>query len=184
MMRNLNTLLTLPHRLHISSGSPIKLPRLLRRTRTTLTPSPLLNLPRNSLTHPPLLRTNIIPRFPPLPPRNRQIGRTIPARRPINSRTNHEPNRIREVVRPGNTNRCFDAYVIQKPVEIGNDADQVCKVGAPVSAVEVVVDAHRRGVVEIGDVEVAACDEVIVAKEHAGNSGEEDLVGGEEGDED
>ena len=74
--------------------------------------------------------------------------------------------------------------MIEKPIEVRSNGNEVRRKGAQIEAVKVSVQAFWVCGIERWDVEVSTTDKVVVADEDSSNCGEKDLVGGEEVDED
>lgn len=127
---------------------------------------------------------DIIPRLTPHPPVIHLPRRERQTKTPVDKERDQKPDGVRDVVETLDAHGGRDAQRVEEPVQVGRDGDDVRREGARVEAVQEVVRGVRVAGVEGRDGQVAPVDDVVVAHEDAADGGEEDLVGGEEVDED
>lgn len=99
----------------------------------------------------------------PLVQRHDQLRRIEIATTPINTETQNQPDLIGEIISFGDARGRRNTHVVEEAVEVWDDADDVCDIGSPVPAVEIVVNAVLVAGVKVVDLEIAAGNDVVVA---------------------
>lgn len=102
----------------------------------------------------------------------------------VTQKCNDQPSGICNVIVPLYRHRRLHAHLVEEPIEVRRHRDDVHRECTKVPpAKEVILCLWVHGV-QVWDAELAATDEVVVADKDSCDGGEEDLVGGEEVDED